>query len=204
MTIDLQRFCANEHDLRSYLHKPWAHKGYTYASNGHICIRVPAPDQAETVFPHKVGDAAASIFERPAGAEYAPLPEFAPAPDCGTCEGRGKVKMEPCADCDGDGYFEHGHHEYHCKECDGEGSIYGVGDMQDCPDCCGSGRQARFVRFIPGVGYDSRYLAWIAALPGAKFAIGAAAKYGEHQGAGRFTFDGGEGVLMPMSDRGEA
>lgn len=32
--------------------------------------------------------------------------------------------VEGCDDCDGDGYFWHGNHEYECKECDGEGKHY--------------------------------------------------------------------------------
>ena len=39
MTIDLQPFCGEDHD-RWYLMKPLSFGDYTYATNGHIVIRV--------------------------------------------------------------------------------------------------------------------------------------------------------------------
>ena len=40
--IDLQRFCANESDPRPYLRAPFKRGSWVYATNGHVCVRVPA------------------------------------------------------------------------------------------------------------------------------------------------------------------
>jgi hypothetical protein len=202
--IDLQRFCAGESDLRFYLRAPIAHKGFRYATNGHICVRVAAPEEAETVSEHKVAESASALFDRATNTDYAPLPAFDAAPECTQCDGVGKVKFTMCPDCDGDGFFDHGSHEYQCKECDGEGALYGEGELCECPKCLGTGKRRHFVRMAPGVGYDARYLEWIKALPGVRFAIGTSATGDPKPLPGHFIFDGGEGVLMGMADRGNA
>jgi len=40
--IDLQRFCANEFELRSGLRRPWRDGAWVYATNGALIVRVPA------------------------------------------------------------------------------------------------------------------------------------------------------------------
>lgn len=39
--IDLSHFCYTEDDGRSYLKQPWSRGGFTYATNGHVMVRVP-------------------------------------------------------------------------------------------------------------------------------------------------------------------
>jgi hypothetical protein len=201
--VDLQRFCSRDDDLREYLRKPWAHKGYLYASNGHICVRIPAPDQAAAVFPHKVAESAAGLFDREHGG-HAPLPAFDPAKSCDLCGGTGRTRRAKCPECDGEGEFSHGTHWYDCRECDSEGVVDasdGEGEPCDCGACDGLGARQTFARLAPGIGYDARYLAWIKALPGAMFVIGSSVDNTSGTRPAHFIFDGGEGVLMPMRDR---
>lgn len=40
--IDLQSFCANQWEVRSYLQRPWRDGEWVYATNGHMIVRVPA------------------------------------------------------------------------------------------------------------------------------------------------------------------
>lgn len=110
MTIDLQRFCADEEtDPRPYLWKPWSRSAYTYASNAKILVRVPRlSDVAEN---DKV-PAADKLMEDTKTGEWMPVPIIA-APvtaNCKTCHGRGNHECS-CGDA----------HE--CGTCKGEGTV---------------------------------------------------------------------------------
>jgi hypothetical protein len=39
--INLRSFCARKSDCRYYLHQPWSRGNYTYATDGHIAVRIP-------------------------------------------------------------------------------------------------------------------------------------------------------------------
>jgi hypothetical protein len=194
--VDLQRFCwAN--DYRKYLRQPWAHKGWMYASNGHILVRVPSPEHAETVFAEKVAESAVGMLADSGEREYAPLPAFTLGPVCECCKGVGTVKQSKCPDCDGEGEFDHGEYTYHCKECDGEGWIDDpAGEERECDACYGFGTESKRIDF-GGIGYQARYLRLIKDLPGLVFSPGTRADETTIKAA-HFTFDGGEGLLMPM------
>ena len=45
--VDLSRFCADANDPREYLRSPWKHGEWVYATNGHVCVRVPAASMPE-------------------------------------------------------------------------------------------------------------------------------------------------------------
>jgi hypothetical protein len=197
--MDLKRFCANKSDPRAYLREPWAHKGYVYATNGHIVVRVPAPDQAEAIAEHKAAATAEGLFATFPAIEAQPLPPFTLGEECFFCAGTGEAYSVDCPDCDGEGEFIHGAHDYECKECEGGGFV----DAEKIPEnktvchaCYGRGYKAHRAPVGPmGAGFDASYLSWIAALPGVLFAARGPAE------SGRFTFDGGEGLLMPMRER---
>lgn len=198
MSIDLKRFCGCEHDIREYVRQPWAHQGYVYATNGHICVRVPAPEHAGTTSEVPIAESARGLFERATNTEYAPLPPFTPAPVCFQCEGEGHYKQSKCGDCDGEGNFKRGHHEYECRECEGTGWLPDdEGQKRDCEECWGTGHDRRAVDFGNDVFYDARYLAWVKALPGVMFAPGGASTTDKPM-PGHFVCAGGEGLLMPM------
>ena len=40
-TMDLQKFCGNEHEYRIYLHAPWRSSLGIIRSNGHILVCTP-------------------------------------------------------------------------------------------------------------------------------------------------------------------
>lgn len=197
MSIDLQRFCAISDDDRAYLNAPWPHKGWMYASNGHIIVRVPAPDHAATVAAHDIAERAAGIFAKCEAEGHAPLPlRLDLGQKCTVCRGTGHVYTVACKECEG-GEFEHGSHTYTCQECDGTGraeSTRAAGEKTTCNGCRGKGYfgYTRVPVGDKGAGYDAVYLSWIRALPNALFAPGEAEK------AAHFKFDGGEGCLMPM------
>jgi hypothetical protein len=198
--VNLAQFCGKpEYELRFLLHNPWEHKGYRYASNGHICVRVPAPEAKDAVCEHKIAESARVLFEKCNHTEYAPLPAFDLGEVCRTCEGKGKFKQVTCADCDGDGYFDHGCHEYDCKNCDAFGSYASSdGEMRDCPTCNGYGHKNWSVP-IGNAAYAAMYLALIKTLPSVMFAAGEPADGTKPNGQmpAHFIFTGGEGVLMP-------
>lgn len=194
--IDLDVFCARSYDLRKYLQRPWVHKGYTYACNGHVLVRVPCPKQldADATEDNPLADKAVDLIAQTGKAAYIPLPAF-PAPKrCLGCGGDGRRLMVKCEDCGGDGYFEHGRYEYECKECDGDGFLDAAegedgAAMQDCPECGGIG----FHHSGAPIGdshFSTVYLRMLSDLPG--LLICTNGDKGAH-----FTFDGGDGVLMP-------
>ena len=189
-TIDIQSFCAKD-DIRSYLMTPFVIDGYTYASNGHIIVRVPGgePDPGQTL-PEPVRQAVLKMFATEY-TDYEPLPEIPPPQLCSECAGTGEVEEYECEDCDGHGEFTHGNHEYCCKECDGSGKVPGG----ECPKYgCWSGQMRQPIRVGPAF-IDGRYLRLIAALPNARIRVVGP------EAAAAFLFDGGEGRVMPCREK---
>lgn len=115
MTLEeLKRFAAVD-DIRDYLNQPWSRGGYTWASNGHIMVRVPA---IEGVAENKRAPDGQALMnkQRPPG-EWIPVPECAMPSDtkeeCDTCFGTGEHDC-PCGTT----------HE--CGECKGKGEVITV------------------------------------------------------------------------------
>lgn len=116
----LQKFCSID-ESRPIITKPFTRGEFTYATDGHIGIRVPALPE----FPHN--DLAPKIEERwidiDAYSEYAP-PDLSTTtfPETPTDEELESIK---CDKCDGEGeiYCHHCGYENECKECSGEGVI---------------------------------------------------------------------------------
>ena len=167
MAIDLTQFCSTDPE-RPYIHKPFSRAGYTWATTGHILVRVPhdpAVPNGDKLACEKVFDPG---FKTPTLA--LPVMEI-PQPktdECEVCEGRGHA--HDCPDC-----------TCACVECDGNGSI---AQRQSIAIC--------------GVCFDVKYIRKIWALPGLLVSQPDAAK------AMSFSFDGGAGLLMPLSEPWEA
>ena len=111
MTLDdLKRFCADADDSREYLRQPWTRDGYTWATEGHIIIRVPAiadiPDNKGAV------DADGLFSRQPDAKEWLAVPTVkAPKP-------------AKCDDCYGSGLHEcNCGHEHTCGVCNGTGKV---------------------------------------------------------------------------------
>jgi len=165
--IDLHQFCSTDKN-RPKLVSPFSRNEYTYATNGHIIVRVPRRDDiqetADAPNPTTLFDDAEPRMDyRPA--IFPELPSYKSTKiECFRCEGRGTEHDYPdctceCIECGGDGFDEK------------EPAIY-IG--------------------IDGVPFALKYVIKIASLPNIQ--VGKAVP----SGALPFRFDGGEGLLMPV------
>lgn len=193
-TINLQQFCAPDFEEREHLRQPWVHKGLTYASNGHIIVRVPAGDPA-AVFPHKTAESALKLFADAKKSEYIELPRFSKPAACDACRSKGKTMQAQCGDCGGKGTFRHGRHDYDCLECDAAGWVLSSRDdpaaiLRSCEFCDGRGHHRGDFVHVGNAHFDAVYLLWMKALPSLRIST-------DGPRAAHFTFDGGEGLLMP-------
>lgn len=205
--IDLAPFCG-KNDPRAYMHEPFNVAGGTGASNGHILAWLP-----ETSFGKPLGPKESESIERlivrakadavdPAAQWIAVDTIRTSSHKCAQCEGTGVVQVIECEDCDGDGYFQHGSHDYDCKECNGVGHKNETGIGERCDECGGSGKSEvrRPSSFgVPsqfaGQGFtiQSHFISRMRKLPGCKIK-----RYDSYQNTGlTFVFDGGVGIVMP-------
>lgn len=200
--LDIIRPFCGQGDPREWLNQPWVLDGMHGATNGHVLVVL---DGVDTSLP----DTEAQGLSKPqnlrtvigrAMAANGPWHAIEPvelAP-CADCHGAGKVRSEKCPDCDGEGYFDHGRHEYECRECGGVGWIKGGPDSEEVPcSLCGGTAiangcwQPAWLAGTPhGIGH--RALSLIAKLPNVEFCAGPDAK-----GGIPFRFVGGRGIVMP-------
>jgi hypothetical protein len=168
--------------------------GFVYATNGHIAIRVK--DDPELLVSDVVKfKSLPAMFVKNVD-EWGSIPELPPIIPCKTCKGSGKQYKTRCDECDGDGNFDHGTHNYECKECDDgwvESNVCTENEVT-CSTCDGSGEDIFSQPIKVGIqSYQRRYLAMIAALPNSKIELTP-----ELDKVALFTFDGGEGAIMPI------
>lgn len=196
--IDLMPFCSTE---RENLRTPWSAGDYTYATNGHIAIRVARRADVE-----RESDIAvqAAMDKAAAAVRMAPLPAYQ-RPDlvlCETCRGFGCVVT--CPQCNGEGGAEccECGQDAECRDCRGKGSWPARKSDENavpCSTCSGKGRMVRhtYICVLPsGVGINEKYVALIAALPGVEIDVGVTVE--STQDGVRFSFDGGDGIVLPM------
>lgn len=173
--IDLQPFCSTE-EYRAYIMKPWTRGGFTWATNGHILVRVLARDGVE---PNPDAPNPEPLMSCHDGAEFSPLPVVKRWPKeprakkCEVCMGNGKdpeFESVPCFECDGSGL--------------GNGPLVSVG--------------------IRGETFQTKYIRLIQTLPGAEFAIWPhpAGPTSRVTKPTPFRFSGGLGALMPLLRKG--
>lgn len=196
--LDLQRFCALGDDPRDYLKKPWHDGGWMYATNGHICIRVPF-DGSSDVVPRDKHPNAAALFEKWRAAKssgFEPLPPLAAGTECGHCKGQKVFKRDECESCKGEGVFVWHGLQYDCKWCESEpvGAGYVVnsdGALElPCQHCWGRGLEMQ-EEPLGESRFELAYLQWCAELPGITYRT-----HGQ-EGAALLPFNGGEVLLMP-------
>lgn len=194
----LRSFCAGAHDWRVYLHEPITRHGFTYATDGHVLVRVPADGREQTAnFPPIDLDKPL----RPHCKVFAPLvlPPRPELPPCDGCAGTGEVAA--CRHCEGEGVSECDMgHEHDCDRCEGRGTVAGAG--LECQHCRGAKvrKVARTQADVDAVEvtigtarFDWFLLERVMALPGIEFGI--------PDGDGEpcpFRFDGGIGSVMPF------
>lgn len=114
--IDLKQFCSVE-PRRTTLLQPWSGGEYTYASNGHILVRVKRVDGVDTEQP-KMTDMVESWLAKAPTEPMVPMP-VVELPDiewvdCLSCEGNG-VAHPDCQTCN-----------CLCEDCEGKGKLEGA------------------------------------------------------------------------------
>jgi hypothetical protein len=197
----LQKFCSTSEVHEQYgITQPFSIGVWTYATNGHICIRVPRIPEVENKVKASIGESAEKLFwdAKNRISIWQELPEFelkySPCPDCG---GNGYLVMCPNFnhpdDCgDGTGKLCKEHNEECARGCKPE-----IKGAFKCEECEGKGKiklQGKYI--VKGAAGTTQisaiYLDMIKDLPNVLIA-----PYDETS-ALLIQFDGGEGVLMPM------
>ena len=216
--IDLKKFCGDgEATNRFQNNMVFFRGGHLCATDGRICVRVPAPEgsaETEGRFPdlkrlNWPGEDAA----------WQPWPapdwEMGMVDHCGGCGGSGRLKGTPCPECNGDGEKEE-----KCRKCDGEGACHHCdaecedcdGDgvkVSECPKCRGSGdigdgtvchycngkKDGPLPRYqrVSSEWVAFKYDAMIRGLPNVEFVM----PTGEDVIS--FRFDGGQGLLAKIT-----
>lgn len=169
--MDLQPFCSVD-ECRMAICTPWAFNGWKYATDGRIAVRVPTTDPDDSNKPYKRPDASA-LFK---GFNVEGLESF----EIPTLDG---VMEKRCSSCNGNGYStcDHGH-DHECEDCDKSGIL------EEWPK-----------KEIGGRLFSERFLSKMAALPGLKFYPTTAEWLdGNPAKPALFTFDNGQGLLMPI------
>lgn len=168
--INLKQFCGFD-PFRPYLHEPFTVGDFTYATNGHILVRVAKVDGAGPLKRDKPLNVEAVLkWHWQTEIDFYPCNLQIPKSDdpgiCPECDGRGK--------------------EHDCPECECE-----------CVRCDGTGKGHKKISAkVAGVDFDVFYLRQIASLPGLE--ISSTAIPGDNTVPMMFRFNGGVGALMPL------
>jgi hypothetical protein len=199
MDINALKFFCAQHNPE--LDHPFSSGGYTYATDGHILVRVSkvAGVTAEVPFPV----VSRVPFDHDQIVDWLTLPSVNFYQSrCEDCSGSGFVVV--CDECDGSGEISYwsGFHDYfwECKTCDGCGVK--PAKKKDtgsnlCQHCHGTGCSMKAEAVDVGRnnsdGMNKALIYRIKNLPNIKFST-----FGQDGSPFRFKFDGGVGLLMPM------
>lgn len=207
VTIDtLRRFCAQD-ATRGALCSPFSRGPYTYASNGHICVRVP---RMADVPEYECAPPAEILFESiPDSGEWCQWPEHdkpgsihdrehARSIDpCYACRGVGCTPMD-CPDCGGEGDHECSCGDFHvCGKCNGLGAVEAV-NSSECNLCGGDGRLFR--QRVAGLSIKGTYHRMVADLLIEPEHHQEPLKRPDGLQMVLFRFYGGHGVIMPLRE----
>lgn len=165
--IDLTPYCSTD-EFRTHLKKPFSVGDFSYATNGHIMVRVPrqpdVPEQTKTgVDWEKPLQGINEASFSPVVVGDLPAMPTVTEQECSECEGSGKA--HDCPDCNCE-----------CDFCDGTGS-----ERID----------PKISTTIRGNTYQLRYVLMMLALPGV-----VVADRTEAEKPLFFKFDGGVGAIM--------
>lgn len=192
--------CVDPYACRHGLSMPFVQGRWLYATDGRICVRMPAPEPwpfepAGRIPKDLDGNIFRTLACQPEGVEF-PMPEG----DCSTCNGSKHLEVRPCPDCEGEGSIEcdcdrpHCDNTYECEDCKGSGSL-GPGP---CLDCDGTGIKDALdsIELAPQCLIRRSYSALLRQAQAVAFPpVARPAREGI-----RFTIgDDIEGVLMPVS-----
>lgn len=189
----LKRFCATDVS-RHRLEAPFSQGEWTFATNGHIAVRVP---RMKAVAAAEGAPDCVGLFSKSADLEN-PERDWVNPPEP-------FFSIRPCADCAGQGFIKFCDHTDggYCKRCAGREFVpceKKHPKAEECFECDGKGEIRDGAVLIEGpkgqVKADSRYIELIRLLPNPKIAL-----HGNESDRGEplcFRFDGGDGLLMPM------
>lgn len=169
MMVDLKQFCSTE-EHRVRIQAPWSSGEYTYATDGHIGLRVPR----RAAVTREDGPNLAEVFAR---AEARRRGEFQSI-------GIGEFPVYAqiaCRSCAGTKMVE-------CRCC---------GNESDCEDCDGTGLEwpsHPTAEIAPGRFFSTVLLQKMLSLPCVLVSLPE-----DPSEALLFNFDGGDGLLMPAS-----
>lgn len=172
VNVDLMQFCAKE-KYRQNLKFPFTKDGYTWATNGHVIVRVAKRDDVkESDFSPDV----VFVFSHYKNGGMVKLDTTSLPPvtfnksDCECCHGRGTG--HDCDDC-----------THICEECDGAGKLSSSSDDTACV-------------LIGKVNFAMGYIRQLGKLPGIQI-------YAKPMSLEpcSFKFDGGKGLIMPLSSK---
>lgn len=207
MTINLAPFCGKD-DQRAYLNEPFCVAGGTGACNGLILVWLDDKSSGKPLGA-KEAESLERVIARAKAEAAQPEAQWVAVETirtssckCTQCDGTGVVSVVDCEDCDGDGEFWHGNHQYDCKECDGAGhqNITGIGEQ--CEECGGTGKNeigqpsAYGVTGADAFTVSSHFISRMRKLPGCRIK-----RYCSRPSGGRgltFVFEGGVGIVMPL------
>lgn len=205
--IDLTQFC-NANDPREFIRTPFSDDQYTYATDGHIIIRVPRIPEITVPGGTTLPQWKQMPWDHDTLTEWHPLPSEIPNSrqvECKSCDGTGKVIT--CEDCDGDGEVEYTYDslsgktydaDLECPVCDGRGKMNGNGER--CEDCDGHGHRFEAVAVKVesfGLYVSNQLLQRVKDFPGIVIAIKGPVTPNDLPPI-RFRFSEGVGIIMPM------
>lgn len=176
--LRLDGFCAPE--SRYQLARPFSSGGYTYATNGRVCLRLPRredaaeADEKQVKIVEKIDQWLNDCATQPlTPIDGSKLPQKLPAIHCEDCRGTGRQHPDcECCECE-------------CYECDGKGEE----------------EKWRLVDFENVIFSEELIRLILARLPNIKLCI---SDIGNNNDKRLFTFSGredlcGDGLIMPMS-----
>lgn len=198
---DLKKFCSLTRDR---VKTPYSIGDFTYATNGHLIVRIPklddvgpVPDPVDPsrIFSYKTdyNDSEMQLLPK----EYHKTEKLI----CSSCRGHKIISL--CDDCEGDGvvHFESelGHeYEFECIECNGYGVLsknnlhFDKDKATECTTCGGEGETIKsFPVKIGQNNFQSDYINKLLTLPNLRFS-----SPDPEQDAVYFRFDGGDGFIM--------
>jgi len=191
--MNLQPFCHPDRRT-SGISTPFSRMDHTYATDGKLIVRVPRlADVGERDNTPQVDNL---------GWNHAELADWTDAPEldqatvkrCSVCKGTGKTNI--CPECYGYGEVltetSMNWYEVTCKTCVAAGKVAGGEDV--CDYCAGTGKDVDTPVEWRSGHISALMLTRLSTLPGLQLS-----PYGEPTEVIRFKFDGGEGLVMPMS-----
>ena len=201
--FQLKKFCDPErHD--AIVVNPFTMKGYTYATNGHILVRVEGNliegNEQTITTPRMDGKGGEVLTALP------PFPKHKIL-HCAACNGIGTFTKTECNNCyDGQVTLEDSkgnNYTAECQECEGEGTIDDPGgEPTDCEECEGSGVARVSVMDWGGDTGDKNWNGGISYANHIKLSLLKDVKIAQawaldfHQPHVYFTFKGGDGFVM--------